>query len=254
VSGPKPTIAVRQQGRVRRVVLDRPEKRNALSPAMLDELHAALDDAMADEGTSVVVLSGNGPSFCSGADLKAVQPTGHADAAGDLVRTRQRVEAWLRIFSLPKPIIAQVHGWCLGSANELLAGCDLVVCGTSARIGMPEARSFALPPTLGFWPARIGLARTKELLFSGRVLDGHEAVTWGLANDVVADDQLEAHVDALAASIAEVPVALLTVTKQAVNAWAEATAVRAAAFRGAEYHALYHQASQLADAVARHSG
>jgi enoyl-CoA hydratase len=248
------TIATRQLGRVRRVVLDRPEKRNALSPAMLEELHGALDDAMADDGTHVVVLSGNGPSFCSGADLKAVAPSGHADAAGDLVRTRERVEAWLRIFSLPKPIVAQVHGWCLGSANELLAGCDLIVCGTSARIGMPEARSFALPPTLGFWPTRLGLARTKELLFSGRVLTGEEAVAWGLANACVADEELEAHVDALAASIAEVPVALLTVTKQAVNAWAEAPALRAAALRGAEYHALYHQASELGAAVRRHGG
>jgi enoyl-CoA hydratase len=237
-------IVEEQRGKVRRITFNRPEKHNAMPPDMQEDFFGAVDAAMADAGTSVVVLSGAGRSFSSGADLKAAGAgTEVSNAPGDMVSNRARVDRWLRLWSSPKPLIAQVHGWCIGIANEIVGCCDLVVCGESAKLGMPEAREFALPPTLGFWPAKIGFARTKELLFTGRFVDGAEAVTLGLANRVVPDDQLQAAVDELADSIAEVPVALLSVTKQAVNNWAETYGVRVAALRGAEYHSIYHQAS-----------
>jgi enoyl-CoA hydratase len=128
-------------------------------------------------------------------------------------------------------------------ANDILAVCDLIVCGESARIGMPEARDIALPPTLGFWPMKVGLARTKELLWTGRLLSGADAVALGLANDVVPDDRLHDAVDELARTVAAVSQPILAVTKQAANAWFETLGLRVAALRGAEYHALYHQAS-----------
>jgi enoyl-CoA hydratase len=232
-------------GAVRRITFNRPEKHNAFTPAMEAELHAAIAAGLADDATRVIVLCGAGRSFSSGVDIAAGGPAAveTSDAPGDMVRNRARVDAWLSLWSAPKPLIAQVHGWCLGTANELAGACDLVVCGESARMGMPEVRSFALPPTLGFWPARIGLQRTKELLFTGRHVSGAEAVQLGLAIACVPDAQLAAHVDALAAKIAEVPAALLAVTKQAANAWAETAGLRSAALRGAEYHAIYHQAS-----------
>jgi enoyl-CoA hydratase len=239
-----------QRGRVLRITLDRPEKRNAMDAQMEADLFGRIHSAMQDQGTRVVVLAGTGKSFCSGADLKptrpppgATAPASVTDAAGDMTRNRGRVDQWLRLWSAPKPLIAQVHGHCIGIANELVACCDLVVCGQSARFGMPEAREFALPPTLAFWPLRIGLARTKELLFTGRFMDGAEAVAVGMANQVVPDAELEAAVDALAAQIAEVDPAILAVSKQAANAWAETFGVRQAALGGAEYHAIYHQAS-----------
>jgi enoyl-CoA hydratase len=236
-------ILSEQKGAVRRISFNRPEKHNAFTPAMELELRAAIDAGLADAATHVIVLAGAGPSFSSGADLRSA-PGGVSDAPADMVRNRARVDAWLALWSAPKPLIAQVHGWCLGSANELAGACDLVVCGASAKLGMPEVRSFALPPTLGFWPAKIGLQRTKELLFTGRHVSGAEAVELGLAIACVPDSELPAHVDALAARIAEVPTALLAVTKQAANAWLETSGLRAAALRGAEYHAIYHQASQ----------
>jgi enoyl-CoA hydratase len=101
----------------------------------------------------VIVLAGAGRSFSSGADLDtAADGASVSDAPADMIRNRARVEAWLSLWSAPKPLIAQVHGWCLGTANELAGACDLVVCGESAKLGMPEVRHFALPPTLGFWP------------------------------------------------------------------------------------------------------
>jgi enoyl-CoA hydratase len=238
-------ILARQSGAVRRLGFNRPEKHNAFTPAMEAELHAAIDAALADEATRVIVLAGEGRSFSSGADLNAAGGAARvSDAPGDMLRNRARVERWLSLWSAPKPLIAQVHGWCLGTANELAGACDLVVCGESAKLGMPEVRSFALPPTLGFWPARIGLQRTKELLFTGRHVTGAEAVELGLAIACVPDAELAAHVDALAAKIAKVPAALLAVTKQAANAWLETAGLRDAALRGADYHAIYHQASQ----------
>jgi enoyl-CoA hydratase len=237
-------IRPEQKGAVRRLTFERPEKHNAFTPAMEAELRSAIDAALADDATRVIVLAGAGKSFSSGADLGGGDPAANVkDAPGDMIRNRARVDAWLSLWSAPKPLIAQVHGWCLGTANELAGCCDLVVCGESAKLGMPEVRSFALPPTLGFWPARIGLQRTKELLFTGRHVSGAEAVALGLAIACVPDAELTGYVDALAAKIAEVPAALLAVTKQAANAWWESAGVREAALRGAEHHAIYHQAS-----------
>jgi enoyl-CoA hydratase len=153
----------------------------------------------------------------------------------------------LHLWSTPKPLIAQVHGYCLGLAVEIAGCCDLVICGEGARFGMPEARDFALPPTLGLWPLRVGPARTKELLWTGRLVDGREAVALGLADEVVSDDDLPARALAVATHIAEVPAARLAVVKQAVNSWSEALGLREAALRGAEYHALYHQVSKYAE-------
>lgn len=239
-----------QQGRVRRITLNRPEKHNAMDAQMQADLFELVDAAVRDPDTGVVVLAGAGKSFCSGADMRPTrEPPGGgkaasvSDAAADMTNNRAHVDRWLSLWSAPKPLIAQVHGHCIGIANELAACCDLVVCGESARFGMPEAREFALPPTLAFWPLRIGLARTKELLFTGRFMEAAEAVATGMANQVVPDDQLEAAVDALAARIAEVDPAILAVSKQAANAWAETLGMRQAALGGAEYHAIYHQAS-----------
>jgi enoyl-CoA hydratase len=235
---------VEQQGRVRRIIFDRPDKLNAMNGEMRTQWFAAIDEATADDGTHVIVLSGNGRAFSSGADLKASGGGGSImDAPADMVHNKATVDQWLRLWALPKPVIAQVHGYCLGMANDIVACADIVICGESAKIGMPEVREFALPPTLGFWPLKLGLNRTKELLWTGRFVDGKEAAELGLANQTVPDDELGAVVDALAANIAEVKLPLLQVSKQAANNWFEVFGLRAAAMGGAEYHAIFHQAS-----------
>jgi enoyl-CoA hydratase len=240
-------LEVEQHERVRRLRLNRPEKLNALSSELLRTIHDELRAAMHDDETAVVVLCGAGRAFSAGADMKQA---GHADAATrrhdapkDMAATRVAVEDWLSLWSLPKPIIAQVHGYCLGLANELVGCCDLVVCGTSSRFGFPEMRQVALFPTLGFWPDRIGIQRSKELAFTGRLVEGPEAVALGLAMECVPDETLAARVDELAASIADVDADRLSVVKAAINGWAEARGVRAAALRGADFHAIYHQSS-----------
>ena len=239
----EPLILSELHGAVRRVTLNRPEKLNAINQEMLDLFFEAIDEAVSDEATRVIVISGAGRAFSPGWDMKSMpadEP--ELDAPGDMVKARDVMDRWLALWSIPKPLIGQIHGYCLGMANDLLACCDIVVCGESARIGMPEVREFALPPSLGFWPMKVGLTRAKELLWTGRLVEGREAATIGLANQVVADEDLASTVDDLAATIAEVKSSLLAVSKQAANAWWETFGLRAAALRGAEYHAIFHQA------------
>jgi enoyl-CoA hydratase len=242
------SIVVHQAGRVRRIVLNRPDKLNAITTAMGKRLFTEIDAAVDDDGVGVIVISGAGRAFSAGADMNegAVDNADVLRAPSDMITNRAKVAEIMRVWSAPKPIIAQVHGYCIGSANDIVAMADLIVCGESGRFGMPEAREFALPPTLGFWPFRIGLAKTKELLYTGRFVSGAEAAAIGLATEVVADDSLAAHVDALAATIAEVPSDRLAVVKQAANSWFEVLGLPQAALRGAEYHAIYHQTSEWA--------
>ena len=166
---------------------------------------------------------------------------GLTEAAGDFVNNRERAHDWLSLRNSPKPLIAQVQGYCLGVANEIVGCCDLVYCSESARFGMPEVRQgIGLPPTLGFWPLRIGVSRTKELLFTGRLVEGREAARIGLADVVVdSDEVLGARVAELAAGIAETPSDRLAVMKLAADRWADVAGVADAVARGAEFHALF---------------
>ena len=241
-------IVVEQHDRVRRVVLNRPQKLNAMDPPMFAAFFEAIDAAVADPDTHAIIVAGAGRAFSSGADVSpdpagpsqaARKSIGHAPA--DMAVTRARMTKWLDLWSISKPLIAQVQGYCIGAANEIVGCCDLVICGESARFGMPEVREFALPPALGFWPLRIGPARTKELLWTGRLVGGREAVELGLAQRVVPDEDLADETLQLASTIAEMPTDRLAVVKQAVNSWAETFGVRDAVTRGADYHALYHQ-------------
>jgi enoyl-CoA hydratase len=246
-TAPPPMVLVEQRGGVRRLRLNRPERLNALSSQLLQRLRDELRSAMDDDGTAVVVLSGEGRAFSAGVDVKEAAHSTTAALRYDAPKgrrvAREQVDDWLALWSLPKPLIAQIQGYCLGQANELVGCCDLVVCGESSQFGFPEMRGIAMFPTLGFLPDRIGIQRTKELAFTGRLVGGPEAVVLGLALECVPDEQLEARVDELAASIAEVGVDRLSVLKAAVNGWAEARGIRVAASRGSEFHALYHQSN-----------
>lgn len=242
------SVIVEQIGGVRRLILNRPEKLNAMNREMTEELFAAVEEAVAHSSTHVILISGAGRAFSSGADVTpSLVAHGELEegvlgsAPTDMISNRRRVENWLHLWSAPKPLIAQVHGYCLGMANEVVGCCDLVICAESVKFGMPEVREFALPPTLGFWPLRIGPARTKELLWTGRLVGGQEAVELGLADRVVNDEDLSTETELIAETIAEVPVERLAVVKQAVNSWSETFGVRNAALRGAEYHSIYHQ-------------
>ena len=194
-----PLVLAEDRGAVRHVVLNRPDKRNALSAAVIRELGEALRAAAADEVVRIVVLRGEGAMFSSGmdrADLGAL--------AADPANLREWRSSILAIWSLcedmAKPTIAQLHGACLGGAAELALACDLRVMAAEAVIGVVETR-IGLIPDLGGCsrlPALVGLGRAKELIMAAKVIDGAEAARIGLVNRVVPAAQLEAATQALA--------------------------------------------------------
>ncbi len=230
---------------VRRITLNRPEKRNALSNPLRGELFAALDAADADPSVRVTVLRGAGPCFSAGYDLGAnnAEDLPFETARGDGFWPRHVVEGAFRIWDLAKPVIAQVHGYCLAGGSELMAACDLAYVGESAQIGYPPVRLMS-PPDNQFHPWLAGMRNAMELMLTGDSVDGHEAVRMGLANRCFPDDQLEGAVLERAERIAKIPSDLQQLNKRAVHRAMEIMGMRAAIRSGTEIQALaFHQRS-----------
>jgi enoyl-CoA hydratase/carnithine racemase len=191
-------VLTEDRGAARHVVLNRPEKRNALNDELIGAIHAALEAAAADRGALCVVVRGAGPVFSSGMDLAAL-----AALAADPDRLREFrrpiLETWNLLEEMAKPTICQIHGACIGGAMELALACDLRVMAADAFIGMPETRIGLIPDVGGSsrLPAVVGLGRAKELVMTGRMIDGVEAERIGLVNRVAAPDELDRATEAL---------------------------------------------------------
>ena len=195
-------VHVAARAAVRHVVLNRPEKRNALSGALIEELGEALRAAAAEPSARIVVLRGAGTMFSSGMDV--------ADL-GALAADPSRLQEWrasiLQIWNLcedmAKPTIAQIHGACLGGAAELALACDMRVMAADAVIGLVETRIGLIPDVGGCsrLPALVGLGRAKELIMASKVIDGSEAERIGLVNRVASADALDAATTALTAEL-----------------------------------------------------
>lgn len=196
------------------LTLNRPDALNALSPSLFVELRDHVD-ALAEQTEQIgcVILQGKGRSFSAGNDLKAIQSGERAPSATFQAETLQAIE------SLPQPVIAAVHGHCYTGALELALACDLMITGSSARIADTHGK-WGMSPTWGMsqrLPRRIGLIAAKELMFSGRVVDGQEAVRIGLANKCVDDETLLQSATDMARSFLENSWFTLRMDKTLVN-------------------------------------
>lgn len=200
------------EGPAARITLNRPDKLNALSYALVDGLSEALARAAGDEGVRVVVLQGAGRAFSAGYDLSEEV----ADQVQNAHQWHQILEkdvaVTLQLLRLPKPTIAAVHGYCLAGGCDLAMACDLILAAEGTRIGEPEIRYGSGPVTM-LMPFLIGQKYTNELLFTGDAIDATRAAQIGLINRVVATDRLGAEVDAMVKKIATTPVAVLRYTK-----------------------------------------
>lgn len=225
--------------RVRRLTLNRPEKRNALSNALRTELFAALEEADRDDSVSVIILRGAGPSFSAGYDLGSDTSQGrpYHTASGLGGWPRHVVEGCMRIWDLAKPVIAQVHGHCLAGGSELAAACDLVYVADDALIGYPAVRSIS-PPDNQFYPWLMGMRRAMELMLTGDSMSGVEAAAFGFANRSFPADELEAQVLEVAVRVAKIPPDLQQINKRAVHRQMEAMGMRAGIRAGTEMQAL----------------
>ena len=216
-------ITVTTTENVRTLTLDRPEALNALTPALLDELAAALDDAANDDTIRVVVLTGTGRAFSAGVDLKALaaDPPADGDVSGALNTPARR--ACDLLSQMPKVTIAKVNGHCYTGALELALACDLMVVSDAARLGDTHAK-WGLRPTWGM-SARliraVGVTRARDLSYTARTFTGAEALAWGMAIQCVPADDLDAAVNELAIQIAANDTASITAYKDLYRAQQE---------------------------------
>jgi len=224
---------------VRRLTMNRPEKRNALNNALRGAILKALQDADQDPSIRVSILRGAGPTFCSGYDLSANnavdQPYYSAGGAGQWAR--HVVEGWFRIWDLGKPVIAQVHGYCLAGGSELATCCDLVYVAEDAQIGYPPTRLMS-PPDNQFHPWLLGMRTAMEMFLTGDAISGTEAAAKGFANRAFPADRLEDEVLRIADRIAKVPTELSQINKRSVHRAMEIMGLRAAVRSGTELQAL----------------
>jgi 2-(1,2-epoxy-1,2-dihydrophenyl)acetyl-CoA isomerase len=217
------TVSTERRDAELRITLDRPDAMNAWDRALGDELRAAVEGAAADPEVRVVVLTGAGRGFSSGADLKAgfdPTPAGHPDVQTTLRERYHPIIAGVR--RMPKPVIAAVNGPAVGIGCSLALAADLVIAKESAYLLLAFI-NIGLVPDGGsslFVPERAGLGRATEMAMLGERIPAAKALEWGLVNRVVADADFEAEVDALAARLAAGPTAAYAALKRELNAWA----------------------------------
>jgi enoyl-CoA hydratase/carnithine racemase len=210
------SLLVERDGGVLTLTLNRPERRNAMTPDMWVELRRLLAEAASDRAERVVVLTGAGGAFCSGVDLASLgESQDH-----QLVRMRLVSDAVLELHRLPKPTIAKVTGIAAGAGCNLALACDLVVASESARFSQLFAKRGLSIDSGGSWllPRMVGLHRAKELAFFADTLDASQARDLGLVNRVVPDAEVDALVGEWSARLAAGPPLALAMTKSMLNA------------------------------------
>jgi enoyl-CoA hydratase/carnithine racemase len=191
-------VTTEDRGAARHVILNRPQKRNAMNQELLRALAQALRDTAAEDSVHCIVLRGEGPVFSAGVDLVEL-----AEASGQPGTLRPFREVFLECPNLceeiPKPVICQIHRTCVGGALEVALGCDLRIAADDAQLGLPEVKFGIIPDVGGCTrlPAVVGLGRAKELIMTGRTIDAAEAERIGLVNRVVAAADLEQATQAL---------------------------------------------------------
>ena len=211
---------------VARITLNRPEKLNAISQTMLRELHEALWEADDDTAVHCAVLAGAGRAFCAGYDLSPLQdarpgtdPVARRGASSfddDAWQMEKSQRLRMALFDMHKPVIAQVHGYCLAGGTDLATLCDMVICADDARFGFPPGRDLGVLPTQ-MWLYHVGPQWSKRLLLTGDTVSGAEAAQIGLALKSVPADELADEVAGLARRLALVDRELLAANKRVIN-------------------------------------
>lgn len=256
-------------GRVARITLNRPERGNGITRALLAELADCIERADLDPRVHVMLLAGSGSGFCGGYDLvdsaeglgrdEGVAP----DVAGspidplvmaanhdpgtnwdpmtDYAMMRRNVRAFMSIFEAGKPVVCKLHGFCVAGGTDMALCSDLVIAAEDTKIGYPPARVWG-SPTTALWAHRVGPQRAKRLLLTGDSISGTEAVEWGLAIEAPAAADLDERTEILVARIARMPINQLMMMKLLVNQTIEAQGLRSTQVLGT-----------ILDGIARHT-
>ena len=189
------TLIYSSQGGVVTITLNRPEKRNALTPVMMEELIAALDEAAAAAECGVLVLTGAGDAFCAGLDLEHLESLATKTAEQHQEDTVRVAKMFRALYDFPKPTIAAVNGAAIAGGMGLATICDFTLAVSDAKFGYTEVKIGFVPALVSsFLMLQVGEKATRDLLLTGRLFKAHEAHTLGLVNDIVAADDLDERV------------------------------------------------------------
>ncbi len=258
--------------RVARITLNRPERGNGLTPTLIAELGACVEQADLDPTVHVILLSGNGKGFCGGYDLVASaegmgegefgasaapsdspldpmeiarnhDPSGTWDPLVDHAMMSRNVRAFMTLFNASTPTVCKVHGFCVAGGTDLALCSDLLVIAADAKIGYPPARVWG-SPTTSMWAARLGPQRAKRLLFTGDCLSGEEALEWGLAIEAPAPAQLDERTEILVERIARLPLNQLQMMKLLVNQQLYAQGLHATQLIGTVFDGIARHTSE----------
>jgi enoyl-CoA hydratase len=222
------TLVYRTDAGIATITLNRPDRLNTIVPPMPDELAAAVELAVRDTDVKVIVLRGAGHSFCAGFDFSGgfrhwddlLYTDGKWDPGKEFIAASSPTLGWvpkfMSLWHSPKPVIAQVHGWCVGGGSEMALCADLVIMAEDAVIGTPYSRMWGCHHA-GMWVYRLGLTKAKEYALTGKALTGVEAKALELVNDAVPFDQLEQRVHETAQQLMSIPLNQLTAMKLVIN-------------------------------------
>lgn len=228
-------ILISKKDRIAHLQINRPKQMNSINPHVMAELSAALKDADTAADVNVIVLSGVGPNFGAGYDLKF--PWGeHFGGRGPMAMRsmlRACVDFELTPWTCQKPVIAMVRGYCLAGSCELAMMCCVTFASTASKFGEPEIRFSTAPPAM-IMPWVVGLKKARELLYTGDIIDAEEAHRIGMVNRIFPDDRLEEETFRYARRAATISVEGLITTKAAINRGAEIAGLRQALDYGVE--------------------
>ena len=238
------TVRYEIDGRVATVTLNRPEKLNAISRRLQEELVAALREAEADPGVHVAIVQGEGRAFSAGYDITG-GGTGGGGVTGDRDGLERMMRAWLDIWDLRLAVVAKVHGYCLAGGTQLATICDVTYVAEDCKVGTPQ-----LPLGAGYvssaWTWLIGPKKAKEMFFpTGEMISGAEAVEWGLFNRAFPADRLDEAVADYAARVARTPKEIIALQKQSANRIQEIKGFREAMLQAVEVDAIAHASNPV---------
>ena len=240
------------------IVFTRAEEYNTITPALRDELSAAIDEGDAEDDARVILLRAEGPAFCAGYGLDwstelQAREAGDGrvwDPPSDLRGISSFVDVYMKLFRAWKPTIAAVQGWCIAGGTDMVLCADIIVAGQSASFGYPPARVWGTPTT-AMWVYRLGLERAKRYLLTGDEIPAPEAARIGMILEAVPDDQLQNHAMGLARRMALVPTNQLVMLKLLCNQTLENMGLASSRTLGSLFDGIARHTQEGLDFVAR---